>query len=208
MIVTVVSTSLGPTGRRCIASVMMQTGVRVEHRRREGGPPKLANLAEMIAPLPADQVVAVVDGDDRLTHTHALRDIAQLHREGAWLTYGSFRHSDGRAGFAAPVLGAPRKAPWTSSHLVTFRAGLFNAIRRADLQRSGEWLPLATDVAMVLPMLEMAGDRAIFDARVHYEYDLASSWEWSATAEQKRTELDAAEWVRARPPYARLEALP
>ena len=208
MIVTVVSTSAGATGRRCVASVASQRGVTVDHVRCEGGPPKLANLSTAIATLPAYRIVAVVDGDDWLAHDLALKQVAGLHADGAWMTYGSFRHSDGRAGFAAPVVGPPRLASWSSTHLVTFRAGLFQAIQPESMKRGGDWLPLATDVAMVLPMLEMAGRRAWFDARVHYVYDLAASGEWHATATERRRELDAVEYVRSGPAYARLEVLP
>ncbi len=206
--ITVISTAAVAVGGRCLDTVGAQRGVELSHACYAGGAPKLAHVSECCSLLPSDAIVAMVDGDDWLAHVDALADVIRLHRGGAWLTYGSFRYADGRPGFAAPVLGAPRRAAWSSTHLVTFRAGLFRAIGAKDLQRDGAWLELATDVAMVIPMLEMAGERAVFDPYVHYVYDLAASWEWGASAPQRLAELEAVAWVRARQPYTRLERLP
>jgi hypothetical protein len=207
MKVTVISTAIGPVGRRCIDSVRSQVGVDVEHVCIDSAPEvtKLENLVAAISRITPLEVVALVDGDDWLAHDKALARVARLHAEGAWLTYGSFRYSDGRAGFAGPHRGP--SAPWSATHLKTFRAGLFNAIRYSDLRFDGKWIDRADDVAFMLPMLAMASERAVYEPNVHYVYDLSSSWEWqappAARAHDKRIETH----VRSLPPYTRLESL-
>jgi hypothetical protein len=203
--ITVISTAAVEVGQKCRASVASQVGVLVEHRCVVGGPSKLANLRATIARLPASRVVAIVDGDDWLARTDAIKIVAALHEAGAWVTYGSFRYADGRPGFAAPVDGEPRDAPWSATHLRTFRAGLFHAIQEPDLlvsPTSADYLPHADDLATMIPMLEMAGPRAVFVPEVLYVYDLAASFEWSADARGLALERSCAALVRGRPAYA------
>ncbi len=164
----------------------------------------LANLLPIWRSLPDDEVIVWLDGDDWLATDRALEAVAEMHAAGALVTYGQFIWDDGRMGFCAPVEGPPRWAPWTCSHLKTFRAWLVKRIRDEDLRGpDGEYLALAIDQAVMLPLLEMAEARAVFCPRILAVYNSAHSFEATATeAERSRESATVAE-IRTRPRYGR-----
>lgn len=215
---TVVSTGFqSPTKEACLASVREQEAVSFEHVYVEASlqnPPltMMENVANTIARLPKDRIVVNLDGDDWLAHARVLAFVAQVYDEHpeTWVTWGQFRTADGRKGFAAPYQNPerPRGEPWKATHLKTFRAGLFQRIRREDMQDDGgRWLELALDHAMMFPMMEMAGrDHARFVSEVLYVYNEASSWE-AQNPYRVQSARDAAKRIRSRPCYARIEAL-
>lgn len=213
--VVVVSTGMNCDSRsRCIDSVKRQRFVSVQHLivdAEKDEPPrtKIENLRASIARLPAEQVVCVVDLDDWLEPDYALVKVVEAHREGAWATYGSFRYADGRRGWAAQVYD-PRGGPWSATHLKSFRAGLFQAVKDEDLRgptECGGWIDRADDLAYMIPILEMAGDRTKFISEMLYVYDFAQSFEFNAKPEARQHELNCAAWVRSRPRYERLTTL-
>jgi len=214
-IVTVVSCGLSRLGSRCLETVGQQTGIVLDHRvvNIEAQAPrktKIENIVACVASLPADRIVALVDLDDWLLGTDALSYVAALHQAGAWVTYGSFTFADGRPGFAGAYAPGEsvRTSRWRATHLKTFRAGLFRAIDSDDLCFRGTWIDRADDVAFMLPMLEMAGhERAVYIDRPLYCYDLSTSFEFSASEDERRHEKEIHAYVRSLPPYARLEAL-
>jgi hypothetical protein len=160
------------------------------------------NAWNVIKTLPPDRVVALVDGDDWLPTDDVLAHVEYMHHLGAWVTYGSFEYSDGRPGFAAEWGG--RDAPWTATHLKTFRAGLFQRVRHQEHNRFHEH---AWDILVMVPMLEMAAERATFCSRLMYVYNFASSYERKASPTELGQLRRAAEWVKTQKPYARVDAL-
>lgn len=212
----VVSTGFNaPTKDRCLESVEAQT-CPLRHIYVEAGlqdPPRLAvqNAYEAIHTLDKNDIVAMLDGDDWLSHPEALAYVQSLYNKDPdlWLTYGSFVFSDGRPGFAAPYPhGNFRQHPWLATHLKTFRAGLFQKIKKEDLQVNGEWQRLVWDTAIMYPMLEMAGpDRILFIEDILYVYNLASSFEWNASSAELALERKMDQLTRARPPYGKVKEL-
>jgi hypothetical protein len=212
----VVSTGNGsPHKERCIASVKAQRGVTFVHHYVDAAQQRhpvgaLENLNSVVMDLPRDEVVAMVDGDDYLPHDHCLSVVKRAHEAGAWLTWGSFVFADGRPGIAAPHPPGedPRESPWRMSHLKSFRAGLFQSIRTEDLRRNGDWLVHARDLAIMFPMFDLCPpSRRHFISDVIYVYDLAASFEWSATEEELAHEQEDVKYVRTRERYAKLEVL-
>ena len=219
-LITVVSCGLSRLAKPCLDSVAEQLDVVVDHRcvfvdQQSPRLTKIENILSTLRHMPDDRIVALVDLDDSLYQRGALRLVAALHAAGAWLTYGSFRYADGRSGFAGPYAPGEsvRTSRWRATHLKTFRAGLFNAIRHDDLKHPGEggeptWIDRADDVAFMLPMLEMAGhSRSVFTPEVLYTYDLSTSFEFTATTEERRHEKRIDQYVRGLPPYAQRETL-
>jgi hypothetical protein len=204
-----------PNEAICRASVGRQAGIHAEHvwieaSKQDPARTKLENLSDAIAPLPSDTIVALVDGDDYLSHNFALARIERAHADGAWVTYGSFAQSDGRNGFAQAYgdLEDYRRTPWRMTHLKTFRAGLFQRIDRADLFFEGEWIDRGDDPAFMWPIAEMAGrDRVTFIADCLYIYNLQTAWEKTATRVELARERAIVDVVRSRKPYARIEVL-
>lgn len=201
--------------RACVESTLRQREVTMTRlfvvEAADQHPPRCAleNLWGLVQVQPKETIVVLVEGDDFLCDVHALRTVHDMHARGAWVTYGSFRNLDGSRGFAAPYAADEdvRRAPWRATHLKTFRAGLFQRIALADLQdpRGPDgWLEHARDQAIMLPMLEMAGERAEFCTEALYVYTGSHAVRTDADRED---EARAVRLVRSRGPYARVEAL-
>ena len=211
----VLSTGLrSPFRARCEASVASQKGVSFTHHYVEAGdqtPPltKIENLLATVAPLEPDSVCVALDGDDWFATDRALEIVAKAHANGAWLTAGSFQYADGRMGFAAPPKSDNyRREPWTLTHTKSWRSGLMHRIRHEDLKYNGAWIDRGDDPAWIWPMAEMAGpDRIAFLSTVTYVYNLAASFEWSATQAELAHERAIVAHVRGLKPYERIEAL-
>jgi hypothetical protein len=224
VILTVVSTAGAPppeARRLCHATVAAQVlppGVEVEHLyidACEQKPRRLThweNLLAMVGPLPPDRVVVSLDGDDWLGPTDALARVAEAHAAGAWVTWGQFVFADGRPGFAAPLSPAEfanvRSIPWVTTHLKTFRAGLFQRINPEHFKFRGDWMEHARDMALMYPCLEMAGfNRAQFIPETLYVYNYANATEFRGDLKMHAEEREQVAYVRGLAPYARIEAL-
>jgi hypothetical protein len=177
--------------------------------------------------LPPETVVCWLDADDWLL-PDALETVAAAYAEDdVWLTYGQFwfcqwtgegwRRSNGVATpYPDDVVrrGAYRADPWRASHLKTWRAGLFHQIKEADLKRpDGTWITEATDLAVMFPLLEMAGERHRCVLNPIYEYNCAnpqSIFNMAPEERDKRQAYQLAEDARIRdlPRYERLEVRP
>jgi hypothetical protein len=220
MTMYVISTGFNPPedGSRLRSQVMAQRlsdGRAVRHTWIDAAlqlPPKSCpeNLLTMAAHFAPEDVIVWVDLDDELCDARALARVAEEHAKGAWVTHGSFRYGDGRPGFAAPYKPGEsfRTSPWRLTHLKSFRAGLLHRIKLEHLQRDGVWIDRAVDMALMMPMAEMAGhDRCVFMPENMVTYNLAASFEWNASPAERAREKEFDAWVRALPPYERIEAL-
>ncbi len=168
------------------------------------------NLSRVIERLDPETVVVALDGDDWLASPTALATVAKAHAEGTWVTYGSFRFADGRPGFAGPTQADHvRELPWTTTHLKTFRAGLFQRIQREHLlDATGAPLYHARDMALMFPILEMAGpERSRFIPEVLYVYNYGNSEEHNGTPEFWARDRATVAYVRSLPRYARVGSL-
>jgi len=213
----VVSTGFAPATReKCILSVRSQVRVDVKHiviDAAEQHPRKgaMENLVDAVKDLPDDAIVAHLDLDDWLARQDALLIVERMHAVGAWNTYGSLRFSDGRT---APWFRAyernenVRTAPWMATHLRTWKAGLFKRIKPEHLKMNGAWLEHARDLAEALPILELSGfDRSAYCPETLVIYNYGSSTEHSADLETLALEKKCVAYIRALPPYERLEKL-
>lgn len=215
--VHVVSTGFRHSTRHvCEASVRAQLGVEAVHHYIEASeqdPPKtkMENLVDVIGTLPADAVTVCLDGDDWLASRYALRRVAQAHDEGAWVTWGSFRNSDGSGGFANKYEEWEdyRRVPWKMTHVKTFRAGLFQRIPKEYLQyEPGKWIDRGDDPAFMWSVAELAGrDRCKFLNDVLYIYAVTEAWHRTASTEERQHEANMVTYARALPPLERLNVL-
>lgn len=215
---TVISTGAPDTPpdalKKCIESVARQfrapIGVDFEHVVLCNEQPHFQNLVDAIGKLPDDRVVACLDADDWLGPPSALTTVARYFAAGALVTYGSFAFADGRHGNPSTAYGPEevvRAAPWKGTHLKCFKAGLFKRIRLEHLKLpSGEWIPHARDLALMFPLLEMAGPkRRAHVAEVVYVYNWSNSTEFRGPNEVRAAERECVRYVRGLPAY---EVLP
>jgi hypothetical protein len=143
----------------------------------------LTNLVDMWLQCAPEDVIVHLDGDDWLPDDATLARVAGTYAAGdAWLSYGSFERSDGvrdfvwDGAFGLRYDGSPRAKRWRASHLKTFRAGLVQRLiadHPAYLRDgSGDLFDTCLDRAVMLPLLEMAGERYAVanDVRCVYHY--------------------------------------
>ena len=161
------------TAKECVSDVcrrsIFQQDVQAKHITLTGPKAALENLYEAVGDLKPDTIVVWLDGDDYLACPDALARIERAYADHprTLVTYGQFIWRDGSLGFARQArleeLLHPRKSPWIYTHLRTFKAGLFHLIMKNSLIVAEEtWLE-PTDMAVMFPLIEMAGpDRVKF----------------------------------------------
>lgn len=108
-----------------------------------------------------NDVLAIVDADDTLYKSAFSAVIKKYKNPEVWITHGSYiKKSKGRRTKISrpyPEGADVRKHPWRASHLKTMRLHLAKRIPRSAFTHNGEWLGAASDVALMLPALELAG---------------------------------------------------
>lgn len=142
----------------------------------------LANIYDSVHTCKPDDIILIVDGDDWLANAQVLTYLNLIYQEKAvWMTYGQFAwFPNGSIGFCRVVpeeiiqKNAYRNYYWVSSHLRTFYAKLFHLIDKRDLLFENQFFPAACDLAMMLPLLEMAGVHGFFLPEVLYIYNIAN----------------------------------
>lgn len=130
-----------------------------------------------------DDIVALVDGDDWLPNKKVLSYIdEEYQKHDCWIMYGQASWTDGRRGFASAYSKEEfdniRNSPFRVSHLRTFRAGLYQKIAEQDptfscmKDSSGNFYKMTYDVAIMFPILEMAGaEKTLFNDTILYTYN-------------------------------------
>jgi glycosyltransferase involved in cell wall biosynthesis len=139
------------------------------------------DYAEHLGWLTDQTIICHLSMDDYLSGPDVLARLVEVYRDpDVWMTYGSYRDSSGAMGHCEPLpqaahqLGDYRARPWVTSHLRSYRYGLWRRIpaeQLIDPETGKPWF-YATDLAMVFPMLEMARERARFIPDVLYRYRL------------------------------------
>lgn len=102
------------------------------------------------------------DMDEKLLLTH-----------GSWIGYpDQYRPTNNFCYTPEDFKIGVRKVPWRASHLRTFKYKLWKRIDVQDLKCGNEFVSVAYDLAMMWPMLEMAGiDRIKFLPQILYTYN-------------------------------------
>jgi len=158
--------------------------VYVQHNTYHKG--ALRNLYECIHDyVKDDEIVVMLDGDDYFPHTKVVTYLADMYADPAlWLTYGNYRcKKSGAIGqyvreipaaFWEQGLVRTYQKKFSASHVRTFYGWLFKKIKREDLLYEDEFYPMAYDVAIMLPMLEMARFHYRCISEVLYVYNDAN----------------------------------
>lgn len=155
-----------------------------------------------------EQVIVLLDGDGDRLPPSALRRVVKVYEKHpeTLMTYGSYikRSKGARTSISSAYADGDdvRKALWHASHLKTFRACLLKHIKPEWFQNDkGEWLTAASDVALMLPLMEIAGlDRCRHIHKITY------LWNDSPVSKEKRAVQVACEKViRAKPRLERIE---
>ena len=147
----------------------------IKNTQRKGA---LANLYCAIHSCDDNEIVVTLDGDDCFAHEHVLSILARAYRDPEiWLTYGQYIDLWGGLGCCREIdyhvirQNLYRKKPNAASHLRTFYAWLFKAIKLEDMLYRGAFFSMTWDWAMMYPMLEMSGGRFKFIPNILYIYN-------------------------------------
>lgn len=136
-----------------------------------------------------DEIIVHLDGDDWFAHDKVLEKLNTIYQNpNIWLTYGQYSFlSNNKPGhcrlFPAHVLTQRsfRTHPFVSSHLRTFYARLFKQIKLEDFMHQGVFIPLSVDIAIMMPLLELAGNHIAFIPEVLYIYNDRNPLSFHAT---------------------------
>ena len=123
-----------------------------------------------------EDIICILDADD-IIKKNALRIVGKAYKKNpnCLLTYGSFvKKTDGKRTSAKgpyPPSAHPRKARWRASHFKTFKYKLFKNLPKTEFFHKGEWIEAASDLALMIPLMEMAGL-----SRTKYISDIIYIW--------------------------------
>lgn len=171
-----------------------------------------------------DDVVVVLDGDDWLAGPHVLAMVADAYRRtGAWMTYGTYVEyptglsPDWILDFPPAVVERKtfRAHPFMSSHLRTFKRFLLASVSQEEFCYDDDrgWGPecasgsrffdrAGADVAVMLPLLERAGERIVRIPEVLHVYNIATPLNDYKVHLQEQWDVDTI--VRSRSALSRL----
>ena len=95
---------------------------------------------------------------------------------------------------------AVRQGDWVTSHLRTFRHSLYARINHEHLKQDGAYLQFAADLALMFPVLEMAGHRVEWVREIVHVYNVKTPYQdhKQSVAEQHAV----AAYLRGLPRYA------
>ncbi len=129
-----------------------------------------------------EDICVTLDGDDWLYDSRVFNRVLNYYEDcKTWMTFGGYVHFNGRVdigtvyGWHKPTpFNNARNLSWSSSHLRTFKAGLFRKIDPNDIVKENKsFYNAAGDVVLFNPMLEMAGeDRVKYVNDMNYVYNI------------------------------------
>lgn len=171
----------------------------------------LANLYKAIWMCAPSDIVVNLDGDDWFPHRDVLKHISHVYADkNVWLTYGQFVY------YPSYQYGLGEEIP---SHVIaensfrtchqgttalrTFYAGLFHQIKKEDLLYNGEFFSAGYDLAIMFPMLEMAGKHSRFIPEINYVYNIQNQINDHKVRFDEQAEVD--HYIRKKEKYQPLK---
>lgn len=130
-----------------------------------------------------EEVIVILDGDDWLTNEYVLDTLNKYYADGSLVTYGSFiEYPTGRIGqesteYPTDVIenNTFRSDLWRASHLKTLKYKVWKKIQKEDfLNTRGEYFQSSYDQAIMLPALEMCGEKSAYVKEVLYVYNIGN----------------------------------
>ncbi len=167
----------------------------------------LANVYTASHTCTDEEIIVILDGDDTFAHPEVLMRINRAyHNNNVWMTYGQYRESSTqKIGKCAPIpitfihRNAYREYSWVTSHVRTYYAWLFKCITKESLMHNGAFFPVASDLAAMFPMLEMAGGRFEFINEVLYVYNTTN--QLNNFKLRRKKQISCARMIRSSPRY-------
>jgi glycosyltransferase involved in cell wall biosynthesis len=201
-----------------IAKKMIGNDNRFVLKKNEKRVGALHNISDGIKGICNDDndIVVLVDGDDLLYDDSVLQYLNNIYvNSNVWLTYGSYiemsdlndinfiKNSD--CNQVITDILTIRREKINFSHLRTFRYFLWKGIDDKDLRNSvGQYFKVTWDVAMMLPMVEMAGlDRVKRVEKILYIYNNLNPLNDYKLYTKLQSDVD--NYIRHKPSYNRID---
>ncbi len=174
----------------------------------------LQNIAETIGAIDDiddEDIIILLDGDDWLPCDSTLSHLEKVYNSNDCLmTYGSYVYAPhGNKGIEPSAYpqsviddNSFRTDQWRASHLRTFKYKIWKEINHDDLKNSEGYYKVAYDQAIMLPLLEMAAERAVYIPEIMHVYNRINPLNVDKTKQQEQ--FETAQEVRAKPKYQRL----
>ena len=126
-------------------------------------------------------IICLVDGDDGLLRPDVLDILNSLYQDETLLTYGQYVWPNGAPGHCVPYTQESfktlRNGGYWASHLKTFKYKLYKELINQDpdllcyKDKNGEFYTVSSDVAIMTPLMEIAGfSRIKFNINPVYYY--------------------------------------
>ena len=180
---------------------------------------KLANMYLTINELCNDnEIIVELDGDDCFLTPQVLETLRKVYSStDTWMTYGGFvtwphhyKHLK-----TSPIPEAIinsndfrnfYKTGYIFMALRSFYAWLFKSIEKEDLQENGCFFTCGSDIATMIPMFEMAGDRFYYLTEPVYLYNTATGI--NDFMRHPKGQKEVSSLVQKKPPYKKLTQRP
>ena len=159
-----------------------------------------------------EDILVTLDGDDWFNGDFVLERVNDTYEKtNCLMTYGSFveypsgiTHSSLLEPYSYQVLenSSFRDVSWKASQLRTFKKKLWDRVKKEDLfdADTGTFYEVTYDLAMMFPMLEMAGDRSAHIKDLIYVYNKQNPISDMYVREQEQ--LQKAEEIKKKPRYS------
>lgn len=135
-----------------------------------------------------EDIICILDGDDFLIRKDVLSIINNLYQDNTLLTYGQYVWPNGQPGHCKPYTKLEfdnlRTGGYWASHMRTFKYKLYKEILTQDpdldcyKNKKGEFYTITYDVAIMTPLMEMAGlhrikfnPEPVYFYRIHEQND-------------------------------------
>jgi len=172
----------------------------------------LANIVNAIGEFNCDDndVIVLLDGDDWLASSSTLNKLCNVYGD-KLMTYGSYVFNPSGVRGPEPSeysdevikTNSFRKDQWRASHLRTFKYELWKHIDHNDLKdENGNYYKMTYDQAIMLPLLEMAGDRSAYIPEILHVYNKDNPLNIDKNKAQEQHAL--AQKIRSKKPYSKL----
>lgn len=168
--------------------------------------PQVANFLWLTELSKPGSIVVSIDGDDWLKNSKVLQKLNEVYNSGdVWMTYGTYEEYPYRSvshiyrEYPKDVVknNSFREYQWLASHLRTFKRELLLSIDEKNFKREdGQWLDTAGDQAIMLPMLELSGEKSRYIPEILYVYNVANVSRDGAVNEPRQVEM--ANYVRSK----------
>ena len=175
----------------------------------------LGNIADTIGTIDDiddEDIIILLDGDDWLPSNKTLSHLEMVYKsKDCLMTYGSYVYApNGDKGvepseYPQSVIenNSFRTDQWRASHLRTFKYKIWKQINHDDLKNENGYYKVAYDQAIMLPLLEMAAERAVYIPEVMHVYNRINPLNVDKIKQQEQ--FETAQEVRAKKPYQRLD---